>query len=134
MREILFRGRRVDNGDWVFGYFVFNEETQTYSILTKSNEQFMVDPETVGQYTGLIDEEGTEIYEGDIAEGEHATYSISWDGGKGQYKAKIISTKSVLTKNCSFPLWQYVEGDGKCRFKVIGNIHTHPHLLKGEQA
>lgn len=82
---------------------------------------------------GLTDQKGTDVYEGDIVEGEHARYEIYWDERKAQFMAKIVKTKSVLTKNCSFPLWQYVEEDGRCRFEVIGNINEHPNLLGGNQ-
>lgn len=82
------------------------------------------------RWTGLKDKNGTEIYEGDIAVGEHAMYSILWNDRMAKFMAKVERTKSVLIRNNSFPLWQYVEGDGECRFQVIGNIHQHPELLK----
>ncbi len=86
------------------------------------------------QYTGLKDKNGKEIYEGDIVQGEHAIYSIHWDGRMAQFKAKVEQTKSVLIRHNSFPLWQYIEDDGRCRCEVIGNIYENPSLLgeKGE--
>lgn len=83
----------------------------------------------VMQYTGLKDKNGKEIYEGDIAVGEQSTYSVHWDDRMAQFQAKIEQTESVLTKHCSFPLWQYVK-DGRCRFEVIGNKWDNPELLE----
>ncbi|MEB3103069.1 YopX family protein [Ferviditalea candida] len=84
------------------------------------------------QYTGLKDKNGKEIYEGDITVSEHASYSILWDENMAQFKAKIEKTDSVLTKGCSFPLWQYIENNEKCRIEVIGNIYEHKELIKCE--
>lgn len=121
MREILFRGMRVDNGEWIYGNFFQDEAIGVYLI-----GFFDVIPETVGQYTGL-NANGTKIFEGDIVAG-----AVYW---LGKQKNGIVAFRDG-----SFGLiWhrgdveQFNPFTSMCNieYEVIGNIHDNEELLKG---
>jgi len=136
MREILFKGKRVDNGEWLEG-FLFVRQKKTYYI---QSDSFMlqVTPETVCQFTGITDKNGKKVFEGDIMKSIHFK-----EGRKTHYLNHIVSWSerlngwfAVNTHNKT-DSWE-VAGNiqlfvftrhGLYPFEVIGNIHDSHKLL-----
>ena len=91
MRTIKFRGQKTTNGVWVYGSLVYSNEIQTAiyfqtgSGLVKSMEWVYVNPETVGQFTGFLDKNGKEIYEGDILRSDEYPFSCIEDDTRDNY-------------------------------------------------
>ena len=135
MREIKFRGKRLDNGEWVYGDLI-HSGTDTIAILEPDapSLEIVTDvvPDTVGQFTGLHDKNSNEIYEGDIVKqtwgSPHFVNGILYDCfgriGDIRYECDLIG---VHTKN---GLYRMVGSD--ISNTVIGNIHDNPELLKTE--
>lgn len=127
MREILFKGKRVDNGEWAYGSYVHivQYKESTDYIADEEPDQYVVIPETVGQYTGLTDKNGKKIFEGDILEGD---LEDSLDPG-AKWRSEVIWGK--FGWNCkgnkrSLPMDGYDILEGE----VVGNIHDNPELLE----
>ena len=127
MREILFRGKRTDCEAWVEGDLIQafrGNQLSSCSIMPNTPTAYCwkVDPKTVGQYTGLTDKNGKKIFEGDIVEcvsgGEQAV--ISW------LKYFACFGLSFDGWCCGFDDYDFLPND----FKVIGNIHDNPEILK----
>ena len=120
MREIKFRGRGLFDTEWIYGgYFILRGETkiacEEYKGPNGKLIYWTVDPATVGQYTGLHDAKGVEIYEGDVLRAESGKiYEVIF--GQGAYRIKHRTCKLLLVDG-----WYY---------EVIGNVHDAPELLK----
>lgn len=130
MREILFRGKSVgcmSTGKWVFGYYKrernFGDEYRDY-IQETSVWNYAVDPDTVGQFTGLLDKNGNKIFEGDILH--------------GLYGDMLVYFGEIIGYGMGF-MWKPVIEDGKWEsitgfvdeYEVIGNKWDNPELLEG---
>ena len=114
MKEILFRGKRVDNDEWVYGFLV--KMWGQYHIIDQNDENsaYMIKPETVGQYTGLCDKNGKKIFEGDIVESPNGTQGfIEWQNAECAFLVNIGDD------------WQTMDD---CPYEVVGNIYD-----KGEE-
>jgi len=123
-REIKFRGKRLDNGEWVYGFIVIDFDG-THIVWQESREDVWtietVDPATVGQFTGLKDKNGREIYEGDILEEYPGYYfEVVWSNEWAKFKLQW------RTKGYQYPEW-----NRGVEMVVIGNIHDNPELLEG---
>lgn len=142
MREILFRGKMVDNGEWWFGSLITPKNlNKLYCIHNDIELPFYrgVTPETIGQYTGLTDKNGNKIFEGDIVKwshtflGEDRPYHI----GRVAYKKAqfVVENRDVFAHcgTCSEPFGCACRmNDTNRDFEVIGNIYDNPELLEVE--
>lgn len=129
MREILFRAKRIDNGEWVEGllfyhYDSFYEEYRLHIQKVKLKVSFEVDPNTVCQFTGLVDKHNKKIFENDIVSctEPYGVYS-SEIKGKVVYK---ISSFVMEYRKFNIPLRNDIP---KPEFCVIGNIYDNKDLI-----
>ena len=130
MREILFRGKRIDNGECVYGYYVHIGPVscqRTYIIPEYASALYVneVYPSTVGQYTGLKDKNGNKIFEGDIAKVlQGKDKDIAYVGFENGAFMLYPKTGNIYERT----LWEYWYND--CDVEVIGNITDNPELLE----
>ena len=143
-REIKFRGKTINGNEWIYGPTISRG-----TIKRKANKWYMevaenkwkgLQPNTLGQYTGLKDKNGKEIYEGDILRGDEYPFNcdgvdnyfaeIVWaDNVCGFYRLTHKKTNSTV-RGISHGIWEQLDEDDIKSFEVIGNIHDNPELLK----
>ena len=141
MREILFRGKRLDNGQWVYGDLLTKNKNGNYCPRIKQNIELdpfpiQVDPATVGQYTGVVDRNGKQVFEDDIIGYTDTDTKKTWIFGvvKWYYEGNFY----INTDNyCNYTSDNDCANVGRMinrtatKLYVLGNIHDTPELLKG---
>lgn len=130
MREILFRGKRIDTGAWVYGQYAYllNARTEDgepirHMIVDGTPFGQTVDPSTVGQYTGLTGKNGNKVFEGDICKGSNILHT-----SRKIYQVRFEDGLFGLYDDGG-TLWHYDHIDD---VEVIGNIYDNPELLEGD--
>ena len=139
MREILFRGKRLDNGEWVEGHLhilfdgttlIISKGAGGFTIshgedIFQTAHVYEVDPETVGQFTGLTDKNGRKIFERDV---------LSWVDWKGIKRSSCVQYDAEWNRFCvrlsgaeSIGVNRHLSSD----IEVIGNRWDNPELLEG---
>lgn len=138
MRPIKFRGKDSQSGEWFYGNLFVKDDRGRTHISTQERGCFRINPDTIGQFTGLIDKNGMEIYEGDIIHLNDEEFELEHGNGIVVFLEKDLSGRPCgglwyvedadedsRTDTGLYDLWQCGE------LEIIGNIHDNPQLLKG---
>ena len=138
IREVIFRGKRTDSGEWVYGYYTkaryFLNKKEMHIIFEPDVEAFPhceftgyeeVLPETVGQFTGLTDKNGVRIFEGDIVK-----YDVNYHDMVISYDVENWGGwlyEDMDDNMQAYSIYEFCLKD----IAVVGNIHDNPDILKG---
>lgn len=121
MRKILFRGKRVDNGEWVYGLLCRVGDTYANIVEKRTEVMCTVLTNTVGQFTGMTDKNGKNIFEGDI---------VKQRGFLNNYYSSVCyAAGRFLVRDYETLLPTALGGISRYKIEVIGNIHDNPKLL-----
>ena len=129
-REIKFRGKRIDNGEWVYGCLTrYSEEISYITVDIVNDEVYKVDTKTVGQYTGLDDKNKVEIYGGDVIQYDDYKGTVKWEDMGFKIKNEFVDPESdryqTHRHDKNYKLQRYFPE----HTEVIGNIYSNPELI-----
>lgn len=154
MRPIKFRGVRIDNGEIVYGYYVKSTAAilgidvplavaRICHVIIADGEFFHIKPETVGQFTDLLDSQGVEIWEGDVVRWDDASKGRYWrvaevvwhEVGAWCYRTIPGLCAGALTSySADFKMGSFIYTPDSSKYgnvlEVLGNVHQNPELLK----
>lgn len=157
MREILFRGKRMDNGEWIEGhlltvtlqektaYLIFADSFKIVCGEVKASLHALVDPATIGQYTGLEDKDGKRIFEDDLLNGFHYPFfreednvhnyfaEVVWFENSPAFGLVTHKHPQSAVRGISDGNSEYMEDFDPNDWKVIGNTHDNPELIGGAE-
>lgn len=132
MRNILFRGKDIEDNKWALGCYWLGYGDKHFIHYKKSIEQVEIIPDTLSEYTGVVDCNGNAIFEGDIIKIDIATHPddkiVNWGNAvvefrNGAFCAHRLQTMVDITPLCNFAY--------NTTFKIIGNKWDNPELLEG---
>ncbi len=143
-RPVLFKAKRIDNGEWVIGYVTRirrsdkkgNAKSYYFNALSEQGwvTECVVSAETVCQYTGLDDKKGNKIFEWDIVDCREKRGAAFWRCKVAWNKEK--ARFDVITMGCAFPLFLEDSNSGirvgGADYEVVGNVFDNPELIGGE--
>lgn len=146
MRAIKFRGKRLDNGEWLEGYYRGNNEGKAFiSRIKRPPLSFAVDPEPVCQFTGILDKNGKEIYEGDVLRSDEYPFSctednkydnyygaIGWSEEEASFYIVAIKNPKSSVRGISDGICDSISRKMMQDFEVVGNIHDPEWKQYGE--
>lgn len=124
MREILFRGKRIDNGEWIQGDLVQFPAHGVVRIVKQEPPygDAEVDSDTVGQFIGLTDKNGKRIFEGDIVDYNGSLHKVVFESRNNNARFGIVIDE--------LETWDFSAATPPDMMIVVGNIHDDPDLLE----
>jgi uncharacterized phage protein (TIGR01671 family) len=124
-KERLYRGKRIDNGEWFIGCDIWAPWFYDQNFITLSDHKDIVrvDPQTVGEFTGALDADGTRIFEGDIV--DTPRWVVSYSTGMKCFSGMQVGW---YIQRDNWESWsELIDTD---KVTVIGNIHDNPELMR----